>query len=328
MAFILDALDEDDIPKLARPLLFAKDVEQLRELRACIQALPDATKKERMHHALVDFLLEKDERLGMATRVLNAKLIERWVDHNTEKVVKQCPRLFERYAQPTKESIYWLGHHYGNLDEKEKTRILRGESAEYPHAFLHNALKEDPLLWDHLTPIWYGAKTSPLRAAAVELGWKPNATTGYFSRALKARQVHEWGAVMAYPHSTAVVAALLCQDKARLTKQRLANLIGGTAVWAGVEPSRFPLSQANAKDAALAALLVEKTQYPYVLGEFAPKEELDPTDMAFLRGIVDMHIGIGCLELLLKELEQDRLPGETLTPDDQHNDVYALPNLS
>ena len=46
---------------------------------------------------------------------------------------------------------------------------------------------------------------------------------------------------------------------------------------------------------------------------------------------VDMHVGVGCLELLLHELEQDRLPGEMLGMQEGiglPKDTYALPNLA
>lgn len=301
-----------DIPALAGTMVSENNIEQLRALRQYIQELPSDMRKEHMNNALNDFLLEKDERLGVATRVLDSRAIAVWVEGHVETVVKQCPRLFGRYAQPNARYMYWLGHHHANLDEASKVDILQGKSTDGAHRFMREALKNDPSLWNNLTPIWFGANMSPLRQAATDLGWRPNVMTGFFSKTLRARQVNEWGAVLAYPHSTAVVVAVLLQDHHRHVKQRLSNSMGAHVGWAGVEPCSLPLTRAHRWDSTLAALLVEKTKYPYMLGEHAPKEVLEPHEMEFLRGVVDMHVGVGCLELLLHGLEQERLPGEML----------------
>lgn len=328
--YSFDNLDDDSIRTMAGEMLLENNVEQLRALYEQAGEQSNAANNWNMKTVVHDVLLEKDEYLDIATQVLDGEQIESWVDYHIELVVKQCPGLFGRYAQPDARYMAWLGHHYTNLDEASKVAIFQGKSSCPAHVFMHQVLKNDPTLWDSLTPIWFGANRSLLRQAATDLGWKPNTTTGFFAKPMKARNVNEWGAVLAYPHSTAVVVGTLLQTDLRMTRQRLTNLMG-QAGWKGVEPSELPLTQANPRDTTLAALLIERTQYPYVLGEFAPKKELAPEDMAFLRSLVDVHVGVGCLDLLLEALEQDRLPGDMLGIQEAIGlpvDMYALPNLT
>lgn len=110
-------------------------------------------------------------------------VLTQWVLDNALDVMGQSTAVLKAWENRDKtfnrtRSVYGqLAMALEPLSEEDKTALLRGQVLSVPphpaHRYLRNYLKTMLTHWSVVSPVWVGEPSSPLRQAAVDLGWKP-----------------------------------------------------------------------------------------------------------------------------------------------------------
>ena len=249
----------------------------------------------------------------MAAGCLTMGVIRTWCEDNAFFIVQSCPAIFERWAEPTSYFVSALGQTYQDLDSLDKIALLQGRTSDTQQKALHAFLQQDPRLWENLSPVWLGHATSPLRAAAIDLGWTMDALPDMVQQHARRDTIGDWVQAFDYAYSMGVATILWGQQ----TESAVAGKILGPL---------HAVAHANPTDIALAQAMLERAGCPGVLRAHTDMADALPHERSRLAGLVDMYLTLGCQGSLIEALMHDTIP--SLEPMGLSNvATIALPNL-
>lgn len=249
----------------------------------------------------------------MAAGCLTTGVIRTWCEDNAFFIVQSCPAIFQRWGAPTPYFVFALGQAYEDLDSHEKIALLRGQPSNPQEQALHAFLQQNPRLWENLSPVWLGHASSPLRAAAVELGWTMDVLPDMVQQHARRDTIGHWVQAFEYAYSMAVATTLWSQH----TEPGIAGKILGPL---------HAVAHANPMDIALAQAMLERSGCAGVLFAHTDTVNVASHERVRLSGLVDMYVTLGCQQLLIEALMHGTIPSFAPTQL-QNMDICALPDL-
>lgn len=300
------SLSSSEIHARTQACLASNDVNAMKALVA--EVFSDSYHED-TQDGLVDAILSKD-RLDMAQACFDPVVIKEWADANDEYLVLNCPNVFSYWAEQTPTVVAGVGKALECLPAQERLSILLGRSTSVAGAFLHGALVDDAAHWKNLTPAWLGEPESPTRQAAVDLGWQRAMLGAMVGSFLQVSSTASWLGALDYPYSLSLATLELqrIEGQKRRNQQRLQGGLVGKPI--NRVRIRFECdSNANPWDVELALALVEQTSVGDVVYLSPRTPRISPEDQACIKSIVEMHVSLGCLDVLVEALCLDEIPG-------------------
>lgn len=261
------------------------------------------------YETFVHTVLENDFA-DLAAGCLTMGAIRTWCDDNAFYVVKQCPKVFERWAQANAPFVGLLGQALEDVDNASKIAILSGRAATLTEQKLHEFLQAKPELWECLSPVWLGHANSALREAAERLGWTMAVLPDMIHQNVRFNSVDKWVQAFDYAYSMSVATLLWSGDGHQVEGSK--RLMGMSVA-----------AHANPVDAALAGAMALRAGCPESLFVHPDVARIEAVERTRLEGLVDMYLTLGCPQVLIEALMHDRLPSF----EPAHPAPVALPDL-
>ena len=268
--------------------------------------------KENYTEQILQTVLFQDE-VSIANVCFSARDIQDWSDANAEHLIAECPKLFAQWAAPAARQVRAIAKFFAKTEDAAKCNILEGRDLSLPAQSLYALLKKDASLWHEFPISWIGEKSSTLRATASAAGWAPERLPGMLSGRWVS-SVEHWGNVFDYPCALCLAndaVATMDFNESRAKGGGMTNHPGwmvGKSAFMQLPSIKFS-ADANPVDMALAEIIKQRVRMDYVLEKNPDVVEVSLGVREQLTQIVDMHLALGCLNLLVEALARDTCPG-------------------
>lgn len=260
---------------------------------------------------VMDLMLTQDA-VDIANSCFWKQDIKDWSNDNTVHLIGKCPKLFAEWTAREAVRVRAISDFFSKSDDSEKCNMLEGRNLSLPAQDLYTLLKNDASLWREFPVSWIGEKSTELRAAASAAGWTPEMLPSMLRG--RAWEVKTWSKVFDYPWALCLAndaVAVLDYDESKAIGHDVANHPGrlvSKSTFMPPLPIQFS-ADADPLDVALAEIITQRVPMNYVLEKTFDFVEVSLGVRERLTKIVDMHLALGCLNMLVEALATDTLPG-------------------
>lgn len=280
-------------------------------MEALLMELGGVQYDEACTQKVVDLVLTQDA-VDIANSCFSEQDIKDWSNDNTVHLIGKCPKLFAEWTAREAVRVRAISDFFSKSDDSEKCNMLEGRDLSLPAQDLYTLLKNDASLWREFPVSWIGEKSTVLRAAASAAGWTPEMLPSMFRG--RAWEVKTWSKVFDYPWALCLAndaVAVLDYDERKAIGHDVANHPGRLVSRSAFMPP-LPIqfsADTYSVDVALAEIITQRVPMGYVLEKNSNVVEVSLAVREQLTHIVDVHLALGCLNLLVDALCRDTLPG-------------------
>ena len=298
----------------------ARDVPRFQALLEGISDRDDYMKAET---TITDTLLANDE-LAMYKGCFELGYLADWCKNHTGHVVRHCPQVLQCWADPstgvrTSTVHARIADVLECMPESAKAALLQGKSADdgggfedtTAHQMLHRYLEHARYHWRVVSPHWIGAPGSPLRQAAIDLGWQARYLPPMIRRNVFGATAGEWLGRIPYAYSM-----LACEEYTH------------AETWAHHTPQESDIvvgaASSDPVDIAMAQAIFKRHEQPkhgIVLRRHRATPVLDTTTLKKIDHFVEAHAIMGTLTDLAQSLAHGVVPHFGV------HETLALPDL-
>lgn len=193
-----------------------KDAMELRRIaQEALAGVEPVYERDSVKRHTVDIILHQDD-VALFLMCFEQKDLAVWVMTQTRQAVEHCPNALATWLR---HEAFGKGLVLANIaaemvhfEEGTRLSILQGGTDNKMHNMVRVLLDLDPDLWRTLSPVWIGAKGSPLRELATTLGWhRAMLPTMLFAHIW--REPEPWIEYLPFPYSITVCKWILDVEK-------------------------------------------------------------------------------------------------------------------
>lgn len=310
----------DELAALALATARARDAQQFQ---AILEGIGGCTNYMDAERAITDTLLANDE-LFIYKNSFELGYLAQWCKDNTEHVVRHCPEVLQCWAEPTTgvrtSTVHGrIAEVLETMPQAARLALLQGRSREdhggfedtTAHRMLHKYLAQGRYHWRVISPQWIGVAGSPLRQAAIELGWEAHYLPKMVHRNAFGPTAGEWLGRIPYAYTMLACEEHVHEQAWGEYAQRGAELLAAQAV-------------ADPVDVAMAQAIFKRAAYPQrgiSLRRHRATPALDKNALKSVDNFVEAHVIMGTLSDLAQSLAQG------VTPQLVRPETLPLPDL-
>lgn len=311
------------LQRLASIALATARARDSSRFQAMVEGIANRDDYMKAETTITDTLLANDE-LVMYKSCFELGYLADWCKDHTGHVVRHCPQVLQCWAEPSTgvrtSTVHGsIADVLVSMPESSRLALLRGKSAEdgggfedtTAHRMLHRYLEHGSYHWRVISPHWIGAPGSPLRQAAIDLGWEARYLPTMIRRNAFGATAGEWLGRIPYAYSMLACEEYIhAETWAHHTPQESDIVVGA----ASADPVDIAMAQAIYKHNA-------QPKYGIALRRHRATAALDVATLQAVNHFVEAHVIMGTLADLAQSLAQGMIPQL------ERPDMLPLPDL-